>query len=542
MVQSTTDRRRFRGLFLVLALVAGLVVPAAQPAVAADGIPSLARVVPAPVSVQPANGVTFELRPWSVLSYDPRLPRARQVADGFAAQLRPATGFPLPVVPAVPGLTPPGISLQLGGGEQLGGEGYRLDIGADSVRIKANRAEGLYHGVQTVRQLLPAKAERTSVQPGPWPLPGGSVTDYPRYAYRSAMLDVARHFWTVPEVKKYIDDIARYKLNYLHLHLTDDQGWRLAINGWPRLTSVGGATGVGGERGGYFTQDDYRAIVAYADAHFMTVIPEIEGPSHANAARSSYAELNCDGVAPPVFTDIYGSPYSTLCLGKEITYRFLDDVIRQVAALTPGPYLNIGGDEAKDVPKDQYRAYVQRVQAIVAKYGKKLIGWQELTGSADPARTTAQIWFPEEADSPAIADASRHGAKLIMSPAEHAYLDMKYDEDNPGYPVGQFWAGFIEVRDAYEWDPETVIPGIDVRSVIGVSAPLFTELVFERPDVDVLAFPRLPAIAELGWSPAAAHDWNSFRDRLAAQGPHWDLTGVGYYRSPQIDWPPRETR
>jgi hexosaminidase len=542
MVQSTTDRHRSGRLFLVLALFAGLVVPAAQPAVAAEETLSPARVIPAPVSVQPATGVKFELRPWSVLSYDLRLPRARQVAEDFAAQLRPATGFALPVVPSVPGLTPPGISLQLGGGEQLGEEGYRLDIAADSVRIRANRAAGLFHGVQTVRQLLPAKAERTSVQPGPWELPGGSVTDYPRYGYRSAMLDVARHFWTVPEVRKYIDDIARYKINYLHLHLTDDQGWRLAITGWPRLTSVGGATGVGGERGGYFTQDDYRAIVAYADAHFMTVIPEIEGPSHANAARSSYAELNCDGVAPPVFTDIFGSPYSTLCLGKEITYRFLDDVIRQVAALTPGPYLNVGGDEAKDVPKEQYRTYLQRVQAIVAKYGKKLIGWQELAGSTDPARTTAQIWFPEEADQQAIADASKHGAKLIMSPAEHAYLDMKYDEDNPGYPVGQFWAGFVEVRDAYEWDPEQVIPGIDAKSVIGVSATLFTELVFERPDIDILAFPRLPAIAELGWSPASTHDWNSFRDRLAAQGPHWDLTGVGYYRSPQIAWPPRETR
>ncbi|MEU4521340.1 beta-N-acetylhexosaminidase [Amycolatopsis sp. NPDC024027] len=542
MVQSTTVRRRFRGLFLALALVAGLVVPAAQPAVAAEGIPSLARVIPAPASVRPANGVTFELRPWSVLSYDPRLPRARQVADDFAAQLRPATGFALPVVPAVPGLALPGISLQLGAGGQAGEEGYQLDIAADSVRIKANRAAGLYYGVQTVRQLLPAKVERTSVQPGPWTLPGGSVTDSPRYGYRSAVLDVARHFWTVPEVKKYIDDIARYKINYLHLHLTDDQGWRLAITGWPRLTSVGGSTGVGGERGGFFTQDDYRAIIEYAGAHFMTVIPEIEGPAHANAARSSYAKLNCDGVAPPLFTDIYGSPNSTLCLGKEITYEFLDDVIRQVAALTPGPYLSVGGDEATDVPTDQYRTYMQRVQAIVAKYGKKLLGWQEVAGSTDPARTTAQIWFPEEVDQQAVADASKHGAKLVMSPVEHAYLDMKYDENNPAYPVGQFWAGYIEVRDAYDWEPETVVPGIDEKSVIGVSAPLFTELVFERPDIDILAFPRLPAIAEIGWSPAATHDWTSFRDRLAAQGPHWDLTGVGYYRSPQIAWPPRETR
>lgn len=544
MAHSTAQGGRFRASFLALLLMLGLLVPLSQAGASEETQEArqspLAQVVPAPVSVEPAEDVTFELRPTSAISFDLRAPETREVAESLAATLRPSTGYPLPVVPAVPDIRLPGISLMLGDVDpKTGDEGYQLDATDKSVRINANRPEGLHNGVQSLRQLLPAKIEKKTVQQGPWTVPGGKILDYPRYPYRSALLDVARHFWSVEEVEKYIDDVAKYKINYLHLHLTDDTGWRIAINSWPDLTTIGGSTGVGGERPGFFTQEDYAHIVDYAQKRFMTVVPEIEGPKHSNAARSSYAELNCDGVAPPLFEDITASPNGELCLSKDITYEFLDDVIREVAEMTPGPYLNIAGDEAFDVPADVYADYITKVEAIVAKYGKKLMGWQELAGVTDPEGTTSQIWFPEDADQEAVVDAAKNGAKMVMSPVEHAYLDMKYDEDNPEYPVGHSWAGYTEVDDAYGWDPEKVIPGLPPESITGVSATLFTELVFDRKDVDALAFPRLPAIAEIGWSPPSTHDWDSFRTRLAAQGPRWDITDVDYYRSPQIAWPPK---
>jgi len=531
--------RRTAPVVLAATLVASLAVPAAAaPTPPAPPIP-LGQVVPAPVSVRANTAVGYNLTPTSVISYDLGDSATRQVAQWLAGQLRPSTGYPLPVVPAVPFVSLPGISLSVGGADpSWGSEGYRLAVDNGGVHIKANSANGVYDGVQTLLQLLPAKFAAKTVQRGPWPVAGGEIVDYPRYAYRSAMLDVARHFFTVAEVERYLDEISRYKINYLQLHLTDSQGWRIQIAGWPRLTSVGGSSGVsaGGVRAGYYTQADYQQIVRYAAARFITVIPEIEGPAHSNAALASYAELNCDGVAAPLYQGVGAGPRENLCLGKDITYTFLDDVIRQVAALTPGPYLGIGGDEAASVPAADYATYIHRVQAIVAKYGKKLLGWQETAAATDPANTLVGLWIPDPDDN-GLKAAAAAGAKLVMSPAFNAYMDMQYAENVPAVGVGANWAGYIEVQDAYNWDPDTIQDGVSGAEVAGVNAPLFTEFVHSSAEIDSLAFPRLPAIAEIGWSPAAPHDWNSFRTRLAAQAPYWDEAGVHFYRSPQIPWP-----
>lgn len=238
--------------------------------------------------------------------------------------------------------------------------------------------------MQTLRQLLPAKVEKDTVQSGPWLVAGGAVTDSPRYGWRGAMLDVSRHFFTVDQVKRYIDQLALYKVNKLHLHLSDDQGWRLAIDSWPRLTTHGGSTQVGGGPGGFYTKDDYREIVRYATSRYLEVVPEIDMPGHTNAALASYADLNCDGVAPPLYTGT-DVGFSSLCVGKDRTYDFVDDVIRELAALTPGRYLHIGGDEAHSTSHEDYVTFMDRVQPIVAKYGKTVMGWHQLTG-ATPAK------------------------------------------------------------------------------------------------------------------------------------------------------------
>ncbi|WP_309061443.1 beta-N-acetylhexosaminidase [Streptomyces sp.] len=519
---------------LLLVMAAGAVTLGASPGPAgpdrgtAAPVP-LDRVIPAPASVEP-GGSPYRITEDTRIRVDGSR-ETRRVGAYLAGVLRPSTGYRLPVTEHGRG----GIRLRLAKGP-FGAEGYRLDSGRSGVTLTAAEPAGLFHGVQTLRQLLPAAVEKDSVQPGPWLVAGGTIEDTPRYAWRGAMLDVSRHFFAVDEVKRYIDQLALYKINKLHLHLSDDQGWRIAVDSWPRLATYGGSTEVGGGPGGYYTKADYKEIVRHAASRHLEVVPEIDMPGHTNAALASYAELNCDGVAPPLYTGI-AVGFSSLCVGKEITYDFVDDVVRELAALTPGRYLHIGGDEAHSTPHEDYVKFMDRVQPIVAKYGKTVIGWHQLTG-ADPAKgALAQYWGLDGTsgqEKEQVAEAARNGTGLILSPADRSYLDMKYDANTP---LGLSWAGHVEVRRSYDWDPGSYLPGVPASAVRGVEAPLWTETLENSAHLEYMAFPRLPGVAELGWSPAATHDWEDYRVRLAAQGPRWDALGIGYHKSPQVPWP-----
>lgn len=509
--------------------------PSSSAPYAAAAPTPLDRVVPEPASVRPAAG-SYAIRsgtPIRVSGSDASARSARRVADYLATVLRPATGYRLPVTARAGG---DGIRLRLApkaaAVSKLGAEGYRLEVTGRGITVTARASAGLFHGVQTLRQLLPASIERTHRQTGPWRISAGTISDEPRYAWRGAMLDVSRHFFGVDQVKRYIDQLALYKINRLHLHLSDDQGWRIAIDSWPRLATHGGSTQVGGGPGGYYTKDDYREIVSYAASRELTVVPEIDMPGHTNAALASYAELNCDGVAPPLYTGTEVG-FSSLCVPKDVTYDFVDDVIRELAALTPGPYLHIGGDEAHSTSHEDYVAFMDRVQPVVAKYGKTAIGWHQLTGAHPAKGAIAQYWGTDGSEKE-VADAAKAGTQLILSPANRAYLDMKYDANTP---LGQNWAGYVEAKQSYDWDPGTYIKDAPASSVLGVEAPLWTETLETSAHIEYMAFPRLPGIAELGWSPASTHDWKSYRVRVAAQGPRWDAMGITYYHSPQIPWP-----
>ncbi|MFD1831743.1 beta-N-acetylhexosaminidase [Streptomyces desertarenae] len=524
-------RLRLRLLLLCAALLA--TVPHG-PAAAADptgppgaGPRPLDQVIPAPASVEP-GGRPYAIGERTVIRVPGRSAGAREAGDHLARLLRPSTGYRLPVTTR-PG--PDGIRLELGGPAELGEEGYRLDVSPRAVVIRARTASGLFHGVQTLRQLLPARVEARERRSGPWLVAGGTVTDVPRYAYRGAMLDVARHFFTVEQVKRYIDQLALYKINTLHLHLTDDQGWRIAIDSWPRLAAHGGSTEVGGGPGGHYTKEEYREIVRYAAGRHMTVVPEIDMPGHTNAALASYAELNCDGVAPPLYTGTEVG-FSSLCVPLETTYDFVDDVIREIAALTPGPYLHIGGDEAHQTSEEDYAAFMERAQRTVARYGKTVIGWHQLAGARPAEGAVVQYWGTTGREAE-VAEAARGGTRLILSPADRSYLDMKYDEDTP---LGLSWAGYVEVRQSYDWDPGSYFADVPQEAVLGVEAPLWTETIETGDHIEFMAFPRLPGIAELGWSPASALDWEDYRTRLAQQGPRWELMGIDHWRSPQVPW------
>jgi hexosaminidase len=434
--------------------------------------------------------------------------------------LGPMVGLELVVVEANGDQGHPDIHLSLDADASLGEEGYELSITPLSIQLRANCAAGLFYGIQTLRQLIPLHASDTLR------LPAVSIRDIPRFAWRGAMLDVARHFFGVDDVKHFLDLISHYKMNRLHLHLSDDQGWRIEIKSWPRLTEMGSSTQVGGNGGGFFTQEQYKEIVEYARSRYVTIVPEIDTPGHTNAALASYAELNSSEEAPALYEGTKVG-FSTLWINSEITYKFLDDVIGELAALTPTPYIHIGGDEARSTPEEDYKYFIKRVQEIVVSHGKTAVGWSEIGEAELLPGTIAQIWIPA-----GYQNARRQGAKIILSPASKIYLDMKYDADSP---LGLDWAGLISVKDSYDWEPGSYMEGLEESDILGLEAPLWTETILTIKDIEYMTFPRLPGIAELAWSPKG-QSWEEYRRRLAEHGERMEAMGIHFFRSPDVDW------
>lgn len=506
--------------------------------------PTMQNLIPKPVSVNATNEF-FELTKETTINVQSDAEDDMHVANWFADKLKPATGFSLHVSLSKEAPKAGGIYLVQSTDSSLGNEGYDLSVTKDMVKITANKPAGWFYGLQTVRQLLPANIEQTTTQKDTWQIPTGTIHDYPEYAYRGSMLDVARHFFSVEDVKRYIDLLATYKMNILHLHLSDDQGWRIEIKSWPNLTTIGGSTEVGGGKGGFYTQEQYKDIVKYAQDRFITIIPEIDMPGHTNAALASYKELH--SVDSTVSTlqsssdsqknidtaiNLYTGTevgFSSLRTHKEITYKFIDDVIRELAAITPGPWIHIGGDESHATSKEDYIPFVTRVQQIVASHGKKVIGWDEIALSTIQPNTTVQFWA--DADNSKLA--VQKGAKVIMSPAKKAYLDMQYDSTTR---LGLHWAGYIEVDSAYAWDPAHYVDSITRKDILGVEAALWSETVTNMNDIEYMVFPRLPGYAEIAWSPVDGRNWKEYKVRLGNQAGRFKAMDIDYYKSKLVPW------
>ena len=498
-------------------------------------------IIPNPVSAS-MTGNTFTLTNDTRVVVSPSANGAENVGKFLAEKLRPATGFDL-TVSTGENAGKGSILLSLTDDKELGKEGYDLNISEEQVRITANTPVGLFWGVQTLRQLLPAEVEQKNAAANtPWEIATGTIRDYPRYAWRGSMLDVARHFFGVQDVKHFIDIISLYKINTLHLHLSDDQGWRIEIKSWPDLTRIGGRTQVGGGNGGYYTQAQYSEIVDYAAQHFMTVIPEIDMPGHINAALVSYKELNpgpainrepaSERPNRPKAGEVYTGTevgFSTLDVRKEVTFRFINDVLRELAEITPGPYLHIGGDEAAVTKKADYIQFVNRFTEIVKANGKRMVGWEEIAQGDLDSTIIVQHWHSQQY----ARMAADKGAKLIYSPAEKVYLDMQYDSTTK---LGLHWAAYIEVDSSYMWDPSTRVAGIDASQILGVEAPLWSETVVTMDDVEYMIFPRLPGVAEIGWSQKDKRNWEEYKTRLANQSKRWDVMDINYYKSPKVPW------
>lgn len=473
------------------------------------------------------------------------VPATRAVAELAADLLAPAVGRRVEVVVDLGRAGDDDVVLeQLADGSP---ETYTLTAAATGLQIVGGDEAGLFYGVQTLVQLL--AASRT--------LAATVVEDGPRFAYRGVMLDVARHFFDVDTVTGYIDRAAALKFNALHLHLSDDQGWRIALEDHPELVEKASGSAIGGDAGGFFTKDDYARIVAHAAARHMIVVPEIDGPGHTHALGLAHPDLVEAPVISSRIIDVVeafgggmpqpGEPYTGLAVGfssvkihDDGVYELLGDVYRELAEMTPGPYLHIGGDEALGTDPADYAVFVARATKMVTELGKTPIAWHEAgaTGALAPG-TIGQYWgyvAPTDGMDEKTRTFVRNGGRVILSPADAIYLDMKLTADSP---TGLTWAnGPTSVHDAYAWEPTAIIDGIGDDDILGVEAPMWSETLRTAAELDAQAFPRIAAAAEVAWSPARhdARTWESFRARVGALGALWRAQGVAFTRADEIEW------
>jgi hexosaminidase len=491
---------------------------------------SKSELIPKPVTIV-ATGGYFSLNANTYIYIKDDSEELKQIGQYLADKLKRATGFGIDLKSTTKTPKSGNICLALTEDNSmlnLGAEGYELKITKKLIQLTANTPAGLFRGIQSIRQLLPAKIEMATVQSGPWEIATGTITDYPSYTYRGVMLDVSRHFFGTGDVEKLMEYLAYYKMNTLHLHLSDDQGWRIEIKSWPELAKHGGSTQVGGGKGGYYTQEQYKELVQYAKDRYITIVPEIDMPGHTNAALASYAELNCSGKATELYTGTEVG-FSTFCTSLDVTYKFIDDVIGELAALTPGPYIHIGGDESHSTKREDYIPFINKVQDIVLAHGKKVLGWDDIAIASLKPNVVAQHWANVKNANLAVGQ----GAKILMSPAIKAYLDMQYDSTTK---LGLHWAAYIEVDSAYIWDPAKFIPGVGKENILGVEAALWTETITKLDEMEYMVFPRLPGYAEIGWTPSEARNWDEYKIRLGKQSERFKAMGINYYPSGLVPW------
>ena len=467
-----------------------------------------------------------------------------KVADYLAAKFRASTGYALEVVE---GTTTEGQHIVMRTSaevEALGQEGYKIDVTTNGVEVTTYTAEGAFRAIQTLRQLLPAAIEKSEVvEDVEWAMPCTHIEDKPEYGYRGMMLDVARHFFTVDQVKRQLDNAAQYKINKLHMHLSDDQGWRLEIKGTigegdeeeslSNLTGLGASTSctANGERPGFYTQEDFKEIVRYAQERYIEIIPEFDMPGHAWAALVSMEYLNSTEDGKPHAGNYDNTkPYqgwdvgwASLECNNPHTYEFLEEVIKQVSAISPSKYFHIGGDEAHSTSSEDYSKIMNTVADIAKKYGKTPIGWQHFDNvTNDKEGTVTQFWSTGSAKM-------NEGVKYVASPADYAYIDMQYPNDSSG--LGLYWAAKISPQRAYSWDP-TNYGSKD--QIIGIEAPLWAETLSSDDAWDHMIYPRLAGHAEIGWTPKEKRSWDEYKVRLIHQAERWENQGIKFYKDEEI--------
>ncbi|WP_423820237.1 beta-N-acetylhexosaminidase [Salinimicrobium sp. TIG7-5_MAKvit] len=407
----------------------------------------------------------------------------------------------------------------------LGEEGYQLTISEEGVLLKAASKAGLFYGIQTLRQMFPAEIESQSLE-DQVVLRHTSIEDKPEFGWRGTMVDVARSFFDLDYLKRHVDRMALYKMNRLHLHLTDDQGWRIEIKGWPKLTEVGGNSSVRRGRSGFLTQEEYKELQDYALARNITIIPEIDMPGHIYAALLAYPGLNCDeysnltpkrAIPPAIFED-YNVGWSKFCLENPEIYKFVADVVEEMAEITKGPWLHIGGDEIED---PRYKEFVVKADSIVQSYGKTTIGWEEVTKAEVSSNLISQRWHGK-------VESVVKDIKVIHSLCTQLYLD---HANVTGQENTNNWCkkDGVSLEDTYSFIK-------DHENIIGVEAAVWSEFVLSDEMMDNRFWPRAIAAAEVGWTSGDKREYQEFTTRLGKHGDRLRALDINFHRTPGVNW------
>ena len=555
-MKPTIRRRRFLALAPALVLACARGTPD-EPVAPLEAVPAGApavRVVPYPASVTPTAGTLRLAGLTSIAVSDPSDRELLALAERAAISLREDAGLGLAVGSDVAGTAAGAVLLRIDPDASFGSEGYRLIVSPTGITIEAAAHAGLFYGVQTLRQLLPLAASEGGSGAT---VPGVTIVDHPRFPYRGMHLDVGRHLFPVAFIKRYIDLMAMYKLNTFHWHLTEDQGWRIEIRKYPRLTEVGSCrketilekhfdpyVGDGVPYCGYYTQDEIREVVAYAAERYVTVMPEIEMPGHSVAALASYPELACTEGPFEVATR-WGVTEDIFC-PKEETFAFLEDVLTEVMELLPSRYIHVGGDEA---PKTRWREsdvaqavirregladenelqsyFIRRIERFLNAHGRRLVGWDEILEGGIAPEATVMSWRGMEGG----VEAARQGHGVIMTPSSDVYLDY-YQGDPAWEPLAI--GGYLPLERVYAFEPvPAALTPEESRHVLGGQGNVWTEYMTTTEHVEYMVFPRLLALAEVVWSPTDVRDWERFAARLPAQFRRLDRYGVNY-RVPHV--------
>ncbi len=508
-------------------------------------------LIPVPEEMTVGSGC-FTLTKNAAITIETPSEELEGIARYFNEKISPATGFEVPVEKHGK------ITFCLTDDEELGDEGYRLSVKRGDIRVTAHKPAGVFYGVQTILQLLPAEIKSQIPQEDKkWTIPCVEIKDRPKFVWRGMMLDVSRHFFTKEEVMKYIDEIAEYKLNVFHWHLTDDQGWRIQIESLPKLTEVGAwrAKRVGqwwhrdrlqpGEKptyGGFYTHDDVKEVVAYAASRFVRVIPEIDVPGHSVAALVSYPELACTKAPESVNVGntFFGVDENTLCVGKDFTFEFMDKVLTEVAEIFPDEYVHIGGDECfkgfwHKCPRCQARMkaenlkneeelqsyFIHRMGDILKSKGKKLVGWDEILEGGLAPDANVMSWRGMAGG----IKAAKAGHHVIMTPTNHCYLDLFQGEPS----VEPDTYSMCRLSDTYSFNP--LPEGVPREMVLGGQGNLWAESVPTFRQAEYMAWPRGWALAEVLWSGPAKADWEKFWPRVEQHFVRADQADINYARS-----------
>lgn len=539
-------KRHVLTFWVLIMVCTGLV--AQQPAI---------QIIPQPVETIYGKG-SFALTKATTIAYNK--PEAKAVADMLTQKLNTPTGFALKAMAGTSALIQ--LNINATQDDRIGKEGYVLEATPKGITLAANTPAGLFYGMQTLLQLFPKEIESKAMVAKTWSVPVVRVTDFPRFAWRGIMLDVSRHFFSKADVKTYIDEIARLKYNTFHWHLTDDNGWRIEIKSLPKLTQVGAwrveRAGHFGDRanpkpgepatyGGYYTHEDIREIVQYAQERNVTIVPEIDVPGHSMAAIAAYPELSCAKdtsvrVNPgTAFSEWYGNGTfkmlidNTLNPSDEQVYTFLDKVFTEIAALFPNPYIHVGGDEcykgfwANDPGcqalmkklnirhvEDLQGYFMSRVEKILTAKGKKLLGWDEILEGGISPGATVMSWRGIKGG----IEAAEMGHDVVMTPTTFAYLDYNQGEQTVDPPI---YAG-LRVSKSYSFEP--VPDGVEAKHILGGQGNVWTEQIPTLRHLEYMTFPRAWALSEVYWSPKEAKNWENFSKRMEVHFHRSEIAGV----------------